>query len=130
MMRPIASLLVLNLWLNSAYAAGGIDATQQFLQSMTVDHGVAVLRYDYEECIALVEENDLIHEMHAIDFSETAIRSYGFVTILNGSVSDLRIDTDEPGKPAVLSLYFDEYGPEIGAAMLHLAQLCRRNSGP
>ncbi len=125
MLRSLTSLLAVILWLTSAHAAGGIDATQQFLKSMTVDHASGVVDYEYDECISLVEENDLLHEIHAIDFAGTMIRNYGFVMILDGSISDLRVDSNTLTRPGSLSLYFDEYGPEIGAAMLHLAQLCR-----
>ena len=97
---------------------------------MTIDHGLRVLSYDYDDCLSLVEENDLLHERHAIDFADTAIQNYGFVTILKGSISNLSIHTNELKRPGSFSLYFDQYGSEVGEAMLHLAELCRENIRP
>ena len=97
---------------------------------MTIGHGFGVLGYDYDDCLSLVEENDLLHEVHAVDFTDTVIRNYDFVTILEGSISDLRVDANETRRPVSFSLYFDEYGSEIGEAMSHLAELCRENVRP
>ena len=130
MSKTLTSLFVFILWLSSAHAAGDIAATQEFIKTMTIDHGVGVLSYDYDDCLSLVEENDLLHERHAIDFADTVSQNYGFVTILEGSVSDLRIQTNELRRPGSLSLYFDQYGSEVGEAMSHLAELCRENVRP
>ena len=128
-MLRLVFIVALSVFAVAAHAGSpGVRDTQERLRIMLLNWGVGVLDYEFSDCLSILEEIDLVHEQHAIDFSESKVDNYGTMSLIQGSVQSLDIDKKRKSSNEFLSLYFSDQGHLVGDALMHLSHICGQHN--